>query len=117
MRLPFDSSAIFVNNEWNAGFESTTEHHEMLTSIIQEGIDIGEIPKVNAAWAANCFWTVYISNLFTFPKMIGNLDAPELNNNPDKLLETVREILTFCFQGLGLNYEIWGKYLEQIIIK
>jgi Transcriptional regulator len=115
MRMPFDAYAVFGPEEWKEGLKRSRSHEEMLVSIIEQGIDAGEIPPVNAQSAANCFWSVFVSNLFSFTKMTGNINTQENPAGRDDTLGKVHDIVRFCFQGLGIDNGLWEKYLEEII--
>lgn len=116
MRMPFDSHVVFGPDQWRKGLEKSLRHQKSLAQIIQQGIDNGDILKVRAEHAANCFWAVFVANLFNFSKMIGSSDNVQ-DKSPDeqdqKLI--IREISSFCFQGLGLDYSKWGHCLEKIM--
>lgn len=117
MRMPFDAYAVFGPEEWREGLKRSKSHQEMLVSILQQGMCEGEIPVSNTENAANCFWSVFVSNLFSFTKMTGNINTDEKLSGRDETLGKVRDIVRFCFQGLGVNYELWSKCLEEIILK
>jgi AcrR family transcriptional regulator len=117
MRMPFDAFAVFGPDQWHEGIVKSRLHHKSLETIIQQAVDTGAIRPVKASHAANCFWAVFVSNLFIFTRMIGSSNPGVEPVNGQKRLESVREISTFCFQGLGLEYEAWGKYLEILSVE
>ena len=117
MRMPFDAYAVFGPDQWREGITKSKLHQKSLEAIIQQAVDTGVIRPVRASHAANCFWSVFVSNLFSFTKMVGSLNPGTEPVDANQRLERVREISTFCFQGLGLEYEAWGKYLEKLVIE
>jgi len=78
-------------------------------------VDTGEIPPVRAEHAANCFWSVFVANLFIFSRMIGSSIQTEEKIDHSEEMDKVKGIFTFCFQGLGLSYDAWGGYLKKIM--
>ncbi|NLO38053.1 MAG: TetR/AcrR family transcriptional regulator [Ruminiclostridium sp.] len=117
MRMPFDAYAVFGPEKWREGAAKSNLHRKSLETIIQQAVDTGAIKPVKAGHAANCFWAVFISNLFIFTRMIGSDYPDPLPIEKRKQLELIRDISTFCFQGLGLEYDTWGKYLEHLSIE
>jgi AcrR family transcriptional regulator len=115
MRMPFDAYAVFGPEQWREGAEKSNLHKKSLEMIIQQGVDSGDIKPVRAGHAANCFWAVFVSNLFIFTKLIGSTNQRTEPADTQKQADLVKEISTFCFQGLGLDYDAWGKTLEKII--
>lgn len=117
MRMPFDAYAVFGPDLWREGITKSNLHQKSLETIIQQAVDTGAIKPVKASHAANCFWSVFVSNLFIFTKMIGSFNPGTEPIEAHKQLELVREISTFCFQGLGLEYDAWGKYVENLSVE
>lgn len=110
MRVPFDAYAIFGPEKWKEGAAKSDTHRKALTDIIQQGIDQGLIPNVNAYNAANSFWTVFVANVFTYSKMI----TGEKQEQKDEA-HMLRGVVRFCFQGLGIEYTLWNFCLEAVI--
>ncbi len=145
MRLPFDAAAVFGKDRWKDGVQKSIQHQKSIAMIIQKGVDSGEIPPVQPTHAANCFWAVFVANLFNFTRMIeasyvsgakgtfennvviedrttpedkASLEGNTASADKTKLeekLNIIRDISKFCFQGLGLTYDSWGDYMEKII--
>lgn len=115
MRMPFDAYAIFGPSEWKEGMSQSFMHRNALTQLIREGVKKGELPDIDAAFAANCFWTVFVANLYDFTQLIGGKDNKP-SSNPGEAGKAadkrIIEILTFCFNGLGVQDGIWKKYLK-----
>lgn len=110
IRLPFDAYAIFEPNQWDEGAVKSDMHRKALTDIIQRGISQGSIPLTNPSNAANSFWTVFVGNLFEYSKLMTGTQEQQENE-----LDILREVVRFCFQGLGIDYEIWNSYLEKVL--
>lgn len=110
IRLPFDAYAIFSPNQWKDGAVKSDMHRQALTAIIRRGVSQGVIPPTDPSSAANSFWTVFVANLFEYSKLMTG--TQEQNDNK---LDTLREVVRFCFQGLGIDYEIWNLCLEKVI--
>lgn len=117
MRMPFDAYAVFGPDQWQEGMAKSTLHQQSLEQIIQQAVDTGAIGPVNARHATNCFWSVFVSNLFSFTKLISPTNPGSQPMDARKRLELIRDISTFCFQGLGLEYEAWGKTLEELALE
>jgi AcrR family transcriptional regulator len=126
MRLPFDAYAVFGPTEWREGYQRSNLHRDTLASMIRDVAGLGITPPLDPEAAANSFWTVFIANCFNFTTMIGGTrppaDAPGGDGTaapaPARDARTeaarMRQIVTFCFQGLGLPHDAWGKYLERM---
>lgn len=114
MRIPFDAYAVFGPDQWREGVAQSNLHQKSLETIIQQAVDAGAIKPVRAGHAANCFWAVFVANLFVLTRMTDSCNPSAKPVDEQKRLELVREISAFCFQGLGLEYEAWGKYLEKL---
>jgi len=112
MRIPFDAYAIFGPEEWKEGAAKSDTHRGALADIIQKGIDLGLIPNVNADNAANSFWTVFVANVFTYSKMITGEKQEQRNEE-----QVLRDVVRFCFQGLGIEYTLWNSCLEAVIVE
>lgn len=112
IRAPFDSYAIFDPAERTAQAEKSDMHRKALTLLIRKGIEQGVIPATDPSLAANSFWTVFVANLFEYSRLI--LGESQLKRSQTAEL---REIVRFCFQGLGIDYAIWNSSLEKITAK
>jgi pimeloyl-ACP methyl ester carboxylesterase len=115
MRLPFDARAVFGPGEWREGLARSSLHRDTLTSLIQSVVNAGAVPPRDAGRAANSFWAVFVANTFNFTTMIGGVRAPPADPGIEERAAELREIVTFCFQGLGLGRKAWGHSLEKII--
>jgi TetR/AcrR family transcriptional regulator len=110
MRVPFDAYAIFGPEKWKEGAQKSDMHRKALTTIIEKGIEQGLIPETNPGSAANSFWSVFVANVFEYSKlMTGN----EVSHESD--IQTFRNVIQFCFQGLGVEYAIWNACLEKVV--
>ncbi len=108
IRVPFDAFAIFGPEEWKDGAAKSDMHRKALAGIIARGIDAKLIPVTDPSRAANSFWSVFVANSFEYSKLIaGKQEARE--NSPAVFKEVVR----FCFQGLGIAYEVWNGCIER----
>lgn len=114
MRLPFDAYTVFGPEEWQEGMRRSAIHLEAIASAIRQGVEQGEIRQVDPVHAANCFWTVYVANLFQFSRMIGATasaaTAPDLSEEAQEkrsMAEAAREVAAFCFGGLGVPEARW----------
>lgn len=110
LRAPFDAYAVFDPDQWDKGMLQSKMHRETVTKIIEKGIEQGVIPVVNASNAANSFWSVFVANLFEYSKLI--MGTQETIKNEVGIF---REVVRFCFQGLGIDYVIWNSCLENIL--
>ena len=110
IRVPFDAYAIFGPGQWKDGAHKSDMHRKALSSIIEKGIEQGEIPNTDPSAAANSFWSVFVANVFEYSKLIAGTQEPAKSD-----LETIREVVRFCFQGLGIEYSVWNSCLEIII--
>lgn len=110
LRAPFDAYAIFGSEQWGKGMLQSKMHREAVTNIIEQGIAQGVIPAVNACNAANSFWSVFVANLFEYSKLI--MGTQDVITNE---IGIFREIVRFCFQGLGIEYVVWNSCLENIL--
>jgi hypothetical protein len=70
-------------------------HAEIFARILDDGIDNGELPRIDARIAAACIAGAIPTAL------IGPLapESHELDSNPDR---TVEEIVNFCLAGAGV---------------
>jgi AcrR family transcriptional regulator len=70
-------------------------HAEIFAGILEDGIDSGELPKIDVRIAAACIAGAIPTAL------IGPLapESHELDNNPDRVVE---EIVKFCLAGVGV---------------
>jgi TetR/AcrR family transcriptional regulator len=118
MRLPFDAYAVFGAAEWREGYRRSNLHRDTLASMIRDVAALGVTPPLDPESAANSFWTVFIANCFNFTTMIGGTrppaDMPASAQGRGEEAARMRSIVTFCFQGLGLPRDAWGKYLERM---
>lgn len=110
IRVPFDAYAIFGPEEWKEGAKKSDMHRKALTSIINRGIEQGQITNTNSSNAANSFWSVFVANVFEYSKLIAGGQSP-INND----IAALREVVQFCFQGLGVDYDVWNSYLEKVV--
>lgn len=110
IRVPFDAYAIFGPKEWKEGAKKSDMHRKALTRIIERGIEQGQITNTNASNAANSFWSVFVANVFEYSKLIAGGQPPI-----DDDITALRDVVQFCFQGLGLNYDVWNSYLEKVV--
>jgi AcrR family transcriptional regulator len=110
IRVPFDAYAIFGPEEWKEGAKKSDMHRKALTSIINRGIEQGQITNINSSNAANSFWSVFVANVFEYSKLIAG-GQPPINND----IAALREVVQFCFQGLGVDYDVWNSYLEKVV--
>lgn len=110
IRVPFDAYAIFSPEKWVEGAAKSDMHRQALTDIIRRGISQGDIPETNPGSAANSFWTVFVATLFEYSRLM--VGAQERQEND---MDVLREVVRFCFQGLGIDYEIWNTCLEKVI--
>jgi AcrR family transcriptional regulator len=116
MRLPFDAHAVFGADEWQEGMKRSAIHLEAIAATIRAGVERGDIRRVDPVYAANCFWTVYVANLFQFTRMIGaaELNGPSPSEEKDgRMAGAAREVAAFCFGGLGVPEERWGPCLAR----
>lgn len=110
IRVPFDAYAIFGPEGWKDGAQKSNMHRKALTSIIEMGITQGVIPDTNPSSAANSFWTVFVANLFEYSKLITGAQEPLENE-----AAILRNVVRFCFQGLGIEYALWNSCLEKVV--
>ena len=110
IRVPFDAYAIFGPEQWKDGAKKSDMHRKALTRIIDNGIEQGFIPKTESCSAANSFWSVFVANVFEYSKMMMGTQQPHESD-----LEIFRNVVRFCFQGLGIEHTIWNTCLEKIV--
>lgn len=110
MRVPFDAYAIFGPDEWKEGAQKSDLHRKALTDIIRNGVEQGLIPDLALDRAANSFWSVFVANAFEYSKMILGKQLPHKND-----LENFRDVVCFCFQGLGIEYTVWNDCLLKVV--
>jgi len=110
IRIPFDAYAVFGPEEWKDGAQKSNMHRNALTSIIERGIAQGIIPDTNPSSAANSFWSVFVANVFEYSKLITG--TQESLKNETAIL---RDVVRFCFQGLGIEYNLWNSCLEKVV--
>ena len=60
---------------------------------------------------------MFVSNLFSFTRLMSPTNPGSQPMDARKRLDLIRDISTFCFQGLGLEYEAWGKTLEVLVLE
>lgn len=110
MRVPFDAYAIFGPEEWKDGAQKSDMHRKALANIIERGIEQGLIPKTNSSSAANSFWSVFVANVFEYSKL---MTGKQISYKSD--IQVFKDVVQFCFQGLGIEYAIWNACLEKIV--
>ena len=110
MRAPFDAFAVFEPEKWEEGAVKSDIHRRSLADIIERGVRQGVIPHTNPSSAANSFWSVFVANVFEYSKLIMG-EQGALENEAD----TFRAVVRFCFQGLGVEYDLWNCCLEKVI--
>lgn len=110
LRAPFDAYAIFEPNNWDKGAMQSNSHLKAIAKMIESGILKGAIPKVNPESAANSYWSVFVANLFHYGTLIEGKEKKE-----NSTLELFEEVIRFCFQGLGVNYEHWYHCMNQVL--
>lgn len=110
IRVPFDAYAVFGTEGWDEGVLKSKLHKETLATIIGEGVTQKIIPDTNPDQAANSFWSVFVANAFEYAKLMEGKQ-----NLVEDRVQSVRNVVQFCFQGLGINYERWNDYLEQLV--
>lgn len=118
MRLPFDAHAVFGPDRWQEGMKRSAVHLEAIAAAIGEGVKQGEIRRVDPVFAANCFWTVYVANLFQFSRMIGaeGADLLSLQKQEDtRMAGAAIEVAAFCFGGLGVPEERWKPAFTRVM--
>lgn len=108
IRVPFDAYAIFGPGQWEDGAHKSDLHRDTLASIIERGISEGFIPNVNPRSAAGSFWSVFVANVFEYSKLM-------LGTQNDNTAADLRDVVRFCFQGLGVEYDIWNSCLEKVV--
>lgn len=115
MRLPFDAYAVFGPEEWREGMKRSAIHLDALASVIRDGVARGDIRRVDPQQAANCFWTVYVANLFQFSAMIGakTNGSAAMGAAPSAKEEAAWAVAAFGFGGLGVPEERWGPCLKR----
>ena len=112
IRAPFDAYAVFTADSRKDCAEKSDMHRSALSSIIRKGIDEGLIPEVNPYTAANSFWSVFVANVFVYSKLIEGT-----RESGKKSKECFKEAVCFCFQGLGIDNEVWNACLEKFFIE
>ena len=110
IRVPFDAYAIFGPEQWISGAQKSDMHRKTLTQIIENGIEQGLIIKTNPSSAANSFWSVFVANVFEYSKLMIGTQKPHEND-----IQVFRDVVRFCFQGLGIEYAVWNNCLEKIV--
>lgn len=110
MRLPFDAFAVFGPDDWAEGVKGSREHTDNLEKIIAEGIKTGDFGCSDAKFASHAFWTVFVSGLFSFVKMLGETDSPDPLNN----IESLKSLLEFGMNGIRTDKNQWEKALLEI---
>lgn len=110
MRVPFDAYAVFGPDGWKDGAQKSDVHRKALTKIIERGIEQGLIPNTNPISAANSFWSVFVGNVFDYSKLIMGGQLPN-----ESEADVLRNVVNFCFQGLGIEYSVWNDCLDKTI--
>jgi TetR/AcrR family transcriptional regulator len=110
IRAPFDAHAILGTEQCKKIALQSHMHRNALSQIIQNGIEQKEIPLVDAMNAANSFWTVFVANMFEYSKLIeGSIETLKNKN------EVFKEVVRFCFQGLGIKTSCWNACLQKVL--
>ncbi|MBN2882074.1 MAG: hypothetical protein JXN10_00985, partial [Clostridia bacterium] len=109
MRMPFDAYAVFGHDGWEKGMQGSVLHTGNLERIISEGTSEGSMKCSNVKSAAASFWTVYVSGLFNFTKMM-SADEKGSDNN----LTSLQDLLCFAMAGLGVDEKIWKPILSEL---
>ena len=110
IRFPFDAYAVFEPEQWTDGAQKSDMHKKALTKIIMNGIKQGLIPNINPAAAANSFWSVFVANLFEYSRLIAGKQRTIKND-----MKVFTDVVRFCFQGLGIQYNVWNSCLKKCI--
>lgn len=110
IRVPFDAYAIFGPEQWKDGAQKSDMHRIALAQIIEDGIEQGFILKTNPSSVANSFWSVFVANVFEYSKLMMGTQKPQEND-----IAVFRNVVQFCFQGLGIEYNIWNACLDKIM--
>ena len=110
IRMPFDAYAIFGPDGWKDGAQKSDMHKKALTDIIERGIAQKLILNTNPSAAANSFWSVFVANVFEYSKLMMGIQETDENRT-----EVLRNVVQFCFQGLGVENEVWNGCLEKIV--
>jgi len=110
IRMPFDAYAIFGPDGWKDGAQKSDVHTKALTDIIEAGIAQKLILSANPLTAANGFWSVFVGNVFQYSKLMMGVQEGDKN-----IVEAFRNVVQFCFQGLGVEYSLWNNCLEKVI--
>ena len=110
IRVPFDAYAVFGPAQWKEGAQKSELHRNALTGIIENGIAQGLIPDTNPSAAANSFWSVFVANVFEYSKLITGTQKPVKIES-----EGFKDVVRFCFQGLGIEDKLWNSCLEKVI--
>ena len=110
MRFPFDAYAVFDPGQWKDGAQKSDMHRKILANIIKNGVEQGFIPSINPSAAANSFWSVFVANMFEYSKLItGTQETAQIDS------EVFSNVVQFCFQGLGIQYDIWNPCLTKCL--
>lgn len=110
MRVPFDAYAVFGSDNWRDGASKSDMHRQALAQIIKDGIEQGQIPQTHPGRAANSFWSVFVANVFDYARMMtGSQPSPHV------AVDDFRDVVRFCFQGLGIKESLWNACLEKIL--
>jgi AcrR family transcriptional regulator len=109
IRIPFDVHAIFGPAGWDAGARTSSLHASALAAVISRGIEQGLIPPANARGSANSFWSVFVANAFSYERMLSGKQEVTAHTT-----DAFREIVRFCFQGLGIESRKWNACLEAV---
>lgn len=110
IRAPFDAYAIFTAENRKEVADKSDMHRSALTGIIQKGIAEGFIPETNPSMAANSFWSVFVANVFVYSRLI---DGTHESAKSSK--ESFKEVVCFCFQGLGIERDVWNACLDKVL--
>lgn len=110
MRVPFDAYAIFGPEKWKEGAQNSDMHRKALANIIERGMEQGLIPKTNPSSSANSFWSVFVANVFEYSRLMTGDQVPHKSNT-----QVFKDVVQFCFQGLGIEYSTWNACLETVV--
>lgn len=110
-RAPFDAYAVFGTNPWKDGAEKSDMHRKALAKLIEMGMANGTIPPADPSRSANSFWSVFVANTFEYSKLMTGTQESQ-----DHDADILREVVRFCFQGLGVDNNIWNSCLKNLIV-
>lgn len=109
MRVPFDAYVIFGADQWKEGAQKSDLHRQALAAIIADGMAQGMMAPMNPSSAANSFWSVFVANAFEYSRLMLGAQGPK---NSDQ--EVFMGVVQFCFQGLGIERDVWHASFEKV---